>query len=109
MQYNWLSGEGAVGVFVVNRKLWFEKQGFNEKMTGWGHMEVEFFRRLRQSAGPVGHDGLRDIYPAVHIHHPIATLGSKPINEWVDKQVFIPQPNWGLKGVKLDEKEFGTC
>lgn len=38
---NLLNGNGAVGIFGFSKNIWCTIGGYNENLTGWGHMEVE--------------------------------------------------------------------
>ena len=63
------SGLGAVGVMIFSRDMWHRVQGYNEKLTGWGHMEIELWKTAMSFAKPTQPIGLSDLYPAIHIYH----------------------------------------
>ena len=44
------NGRGGVGIFGVPRAVWVATGGLDETMTAWGHMEVEYQRRIRAHA-----------------------------------------------------------
>lgn len=47
-QQKFFDGVGAVGVFGMSKRVWYELEGYNESMTGWGHMENEMALRMKQ-------------------------------------------------------------
>lgn len=65
------NGDGAVGIFGVPRNLWVEEKGYNEQMTGWGHMELEFKDRLEKHTEWFNVDSFTsvDFYHIWHIKH----------------------------------------
>ena len=65
------NGEGAVGLFGMHRSVWIHTLGYNEQMTGWGHMEIEFGKRLESVPGLVWRNLSETLDCAiVHIWHP---------------------------------------
>ena len=44
-------GRGAVGVFGVPLAKWLHTRGYNEHFIYWGHMEIEFVRRVWNMCG----------------------------------------------------------
>lgn len=73
------NGRGGVGIFGVPRAVWFATGGLDETMTAWGHMEVEFQRRIRGHAKVLNLD---DVLPSggvdqavYHLNHPRSVGG----------------------------------
>ena len=76
-------GRGAVGVFGMPLAKWVHAKGYNEHFLFWGHMEIEFVRRMWRLCGggmlnlaeeeelPV------DKYPFYHIYHGPRKTGRK--------------------------------
>jgi len=99
-------GIGAVGVMMVSRKLWFQLQGYDEAMTGWGHMEVELFSRAKNITSASEATGLVDLYPAIHIYHD-RLRQSRPINAWIQTIRRIDNPSFGFGLQDLPEATYG--
>ena len=74
-------GSGAIGVIIFARSLWSRLQGYNEAMVGWGHMEVELFRRAFVATNRTADlpSDVNEWYPAIHIHHDRAN-NNKSVN-----------------------------
>ena len=98
-------GNGAVGVFGVPRAWWFDLNGYDETLIGWGYMEVEFSKRLSQYAHRRGVDepwidiGIItsiDFYHIFHTRAPKIINPNKPERNLTNKL-------WGLEGLALEE------
>merc|ERR1740139_408582 len=67
-------GRGGVGIFGVPRAVWLATGGLDENMIAWGHMEVEFQRRLRRHAAVLNPDDVLPTtgvdQPVYHLYHP---------------------------------------
>eukprot|EP00467_Chlorarachnion_reptans_P025554 CAMPEP_0114531744 /NCGR_PEP_ID=MMETSP0109-20121206/26236_1 /TAXON_ID=29199 /ORGANISM="Chlorarachnion reptans, Strain CCCM449" /LENGTH=278 /DNA_ID=CAMNT_0001714643 /DNA_START=1591 /DNA_END=2427 /DNA_ORIENTATION=+ len=105
------NGKGAVGVFGAPKKWWHMLCGYDEHMTGWGHMELEYIHRLNL-LGDVFNidDELAIIQPFIHIFH--SREQQKPTNELprIDNN-FPCNERWGMKGAKIRKIncENGVC
>lgn len=96
-------GRGAVGVFGMPLAKWVHAKGYNEHFLFWGHMEIEFVRRMWRLCGggmlnlaeeeelPV------DKYPFYHIYHGPRTTGRKHNDMNAAKQGGNGG-GWGMKG-----------
>lgn len=103
------NGIGAVGVMIVSRKMWLSLQGYDETLTGWGHMEVELFARARNVTAASEPIGLSDLYPAIHIYHD-SIAQSRPLNAWVDWEINRRSDNqdFGFGSEELPETITGS-
>lgn len=89
---------GAIGIFAVPKVSWYAAGGYNEKYTEWGHMEVEFGRRLNVFGTPLDlGEVLRPNSPFVHIWHE----HGRPKNRMF--MTFNNTISWGMVGEDLEE------
>lgn len=96
-------GEGAVGLFAMARSTWHRLGGYNEAMTGWGHMEVELSKWVTERfPGEFVWKNLHtdltcEIVHIWHVEHRAALDSVRPLNT---ENVFPtrPEPNdrWGM-------------
>lgn len=101
------NGEGAVGLFGMHRTVWIQTLGYNERMTGWGHMEIEFGKRLIASG--LQWRNLHSILDCgiVHIWHPEHRNSTpRPLND-MDYECTQTLDTFGL-GEFLNEIRSGT-
>ena len=102
------SPHGAVGVMMIPKQLWHLSRGYDESLTGWGHMELELLNyRLRWVERIV----YLNIYlsisnPCCHIFHTDPSV-FRSINPLALKFKFTPNLQWGLKDESLDLISFG--
>ncbi len=96
-------GEGAVGLFAMARAAWHHLGGYNEAMTGWGHMEVELSKWVSERfPGEFTWKNLHDelnceIVHIWHVEHRAASDCVRPMNAESSYPV-RPDPNdrWGM-------------
>jgi hypothetical protein len=87
-------GEGAVGIFGIPKQAWILEKGYNEHMMGWGHMEVEFCKRLKNNLEWLHIDDITNV-DFYHIWH---TRDMKEHNSHLHD--YPPNSdNWGLIGI----------
>jgi hypothetical protein len=104
-EYDFVNGIGAVGVIIFTKSMWFKIQGYNEKMTGWGHMEIDLWKLAKLVTPALEPVGLQDRWPALHIYH--ERLGKKAMNT-IDNFA-VDNPLFGLKDIYLPETHTGPC
>ena len=66
-------GRGGVGIFGVPKAVWRVTGGLDETMTAWGHMELEFQRRIRAHVAVLNLDDVLPgeiDQPVFHLYHP---------------------------------------
>jgi hypothetical protein len=106
--YDFANGHGAVGVMIFSKSLWLKLQGYNEDMTGWGHMEIDLWRRAQAIKPAMDRIGLLDSLPAVHIHH--ERFYKKPLNDFPNTEAPpLENPSFGFGDVNLFETRGRHC
>jgi hypothetical protein len=93
-------GEGAVGIFGMPRCLWHVICGYNESMTGWGHIEREI-AALFVEAG-IHWKNLHDIvgcdfYHIWHPTHDMVASSTRPLNDEDKFPLRNQGKNWGCQ------------
>ena len=108
---------GAVGILIVDRKLYEKTKGFNEEFIYMNNMDTELLNRLRQE-GPFYDLGLKCDGDFYHLHHTRADgasgthqqphddceAGCRPTNPDLIRRESIPNSNpldWGLNSEEL--------
>jgi hypothetical protein len=95
-------GMGAVGMFAMARSTWHRLGGYNEAMTGWGHMEVELSKWVSERfPGEYVWKNLHtdlncEILHIWHVEHRAAADSVRAMNS--ETFPVRPEPNvrWGM-------------
>ncbi len=95
-------GEGAVGMFAMARSTWHRLGGYNEAMTGWGHMEVELSRWVSERfPGEYVWTNLHDklaceIVHVWHVEHRASSDSVRAMNSEESFPVRTDSDRWGM-------------
>ncbi len=95
--------DAPVGIFLLNRRLWWEARGYNEQLLYWGFMEAELAQRLGASYPIVdlGREGRCGFY---HLSHSTLRflITHRRKNSRLVGELGEPQDDWGLAAQELE-------
>ncbi len=102
----------AVGMFLIPRNIWWALGGYNEKNIQRGHMEQEFYFRLKSTLEVVDLGPVLD-YDFYHLWHDLEEPVSRKMNEYLKLPELRSQaedlcPNgddWGLVNAMTEDPE----
>lgn len=92
-------GEGAVGLFAMARDTWYRLGGYNEGMTGWGHMEVELSKHMSERFPDLKWVNLHGLLECAivhiwHMEHRRVGASARPMNA----EAFEPRSGSNVDG-----------
>eukprot|EP01035_Chromulina_nebulosa_P021970 gene21970-28443_t len=95
-----LDGVGAVGVLGMSKRLWTSVEGYDERLTGYGHMKLELLERPEMKRKIYNLPLEYDFY---HIWHEQRCKSlERPVNTHNFSARLKQMQDWGLGGIDLE-------